>query len=107
MVFTRILTLNALSLTSYYLYLVLYNVVYIIPLLLIVLAFSITLGSRKLSERQGRLLKLLSGLMMLGLGGLLVVNPALLNNLMISFVLLAGALGVSIVLDLVMRRRAY
>jgi hypothetical protein len=107
MVFTRILTLHALSLTSYYLYLVFYNVVYIIPLLLIVLAFSITLGSRKLSERQGRLLKLLSGLMMLGLGVVLIVNPALLNNLLVSFVLLAGALGVSIVLDLVMRRRAY
>jgi thiol-disulfide isomerase/thioredoxin len=107
MVFTRILTLHALSLTTYYLYLVFYNVVYIIPLLLIVLAFSITLGSRKLSERQGRLLKLVSGLMMLGLGGVLIVNPALLNNLMISFVLLAGALGISIVLDLAMRRRAY
>ncbi|HSB33031.1 MAG TPA: hypothetical protein VLG39_01100, partial [Nitrospirota bacterium] len=107
MVFTRILTLHALSLPSYYLYLVFYNVVYIIPLFLIVLAFSITLGSRKLSERQGRLLKLLSGLMMLGLGGLLVVNPALLNNLIISFVLLAGALVVSIILDLVMRRQAY
>ena len=76
-------------------------------LLLIVLAFSITLGSRKLSERQGRLLKLLSGLMMLGLGGILIVNPALLNNLVVSFVLLAGALGVSLILDAMMRKWGY
>jgi hypothetical protein len=107
MVFTRILTLNALSPTSYYLYLVIYNVIYIIPLLLIVLVFTITLGTRKLSERQGRLLKLISGAMMLGLGGVLIINPALLNSLMISFVLLAGALGVSLLLAAVMKRWGY
>jgi glutaredoxin len=107
MVFTRILTLHALPLTSYYLYLVFYNVVYIIPLFLIVLAFSITLGSKKLSERQGRLLKLVSGVMMLGLGGVLVVDPALLNSLMTSFILMAGALGVSLLLGAVMGRRGY
>jgi hypothetical protein len=107
MVFTRILTLHALPTTSYYLYLVFYNVIYIIPLLLIVLVFTITLGARKLSERQGRLLKLISGVMMLGLGGVLIINPALLNSLMISFVLLAGALGVSLLLAAVMKRWGY
>ncbi len=107
MVFTRILTLNALSTTSYYLYLALYNIIYIIPLLLIVLVFTITLGARKLSERQGRLMKLISGAMMLGLGGVLIIDPALLNSLMVSFVLLAGALGVSFLLSAVMKRWGY
>jgi len=107
MVFTRILTLHHLSTASYYLYLALYNVVYVIPLLIIVLMFSITLGSRKLTEWQGRVLKLVSGAMMLGLGGVLLVNPALLNSMTISFGILAGALGISLLVATVTRKLGY
>jgi len=92
MIFTRILTINELAPSAYYGYLLLYNVVYIIPLLLIVSAFSLTLGARKLSVRGGRLLKLLSGLMMLELGLVLVMAPALLNNAGIAMLLLCVAL---------------
>ncbi|HSG23718.1 MAG TPA: hypothetical protein VLA64_12260, partial [Azonexus sp.] len=59
MVFTRLLTLQESSTTQHYLYLALYNVIYVLPLLLIVLAFVRSMGARKLSEREGRLLKLL------------------------------------------------
>lgn len=91
MVFTRILTLNDLSTPLYYLYLVLYNVVYVIPLFIIVTIFTVTLGKRKLSEWQGRVLKLVSGTMMLGLGGVLFINPALLNDVKFSFFILLAA----------------
>lgn len=91
MVYTRILTLNTFSSESYYLYLLLYNLVYIIPLLIIVIIFTIKLGSRKLSEREGRILKLLSGNMMLLLGLLLVIAPQLLNNLVLSLLLVSSA----------------
>lgn len=107
MVFTRILTLHSLPTATYYLYLVFYNIIYVVPLLLVVFVFTVTLGNRKLSEWQGRVLKLISGAMMLGLGGVLLVNPALLNSLMMSFALLAGAFGVSIVLAMVTRRLGY
>jgi hypothetical protein len=93
MVFTRALTLHELTTTGYYLYLVLYNVIYVVPLSLIVGVFVVTLGSRKLSEREGRVLKLLSGLMMLGLGLLLVIVPGSLNNLVTAVALLFVALG--------------
>jgi hypothetical protein len=55
--------------------------------------FTFTLGARKMSETEGRLLKLVSGLMMLGLGSLLIVAPAALNELHVALVLLIGALG--------------
>jgi cytochrome c biogenesis protein CcdA len=58
MVYTRVLTLNELSSLQYYLYLGLYNLIYIIPLLVIVVLFTLTMGSRKLSKQSGRLLKL-------------------------------------------------
>jgi hypothetical protein len=95
MVFTRILTLNSLPSLSYYLYLVFYNIVYVIPLSLIVIAFTVTLGRKKLTEWQGRVLKLLSGTMMLGLGVVLVLEPSLLNNVYVSLFLLLAALLLS------------
>ena len=93
MVFTRILTLHELSLSGYYLYLVVYNIVYVIPLIVIVLVFTFTLGTRKLREEEGRTLKLISGLMMLGLGFMLVFAPQILNSLYASAGLLVAAIA--------------
>jgi len=95
MVYTRILTLHDLPSSSYYIYLALYNLIYIVPLLLIVLLFVITLGKRKLREVEGRLLKLLSGLMMLGLGVILLITPELLNEILVAVLLVAGAVGLT------------
>ncbi len=95
LVYTRALTLNGLGLSQYYAYLALYNLVYVLPLLVIVGLFGLTLGAHKLSERQGRALKLLSGLMMLGLGVLLLVRPELLTELWVGAVLLGLALALT------------
>jgi len=95
MVYTRILTLKALELESYYLYLLLYNVIYVLPLLAIVILFTIKLGSRKLSKNEGVILKLLSGVMMLLLGSLLVVSPQLLNNILVAAAVLVLSILIS------------
>ena len=95
MVFTRILTLRSLSAESYYLYILLYNLIYILPLLTIVIIFTIKLGSRKLSEHEGMVLKLLSGMMMLILGSLLVVSPQLLSNILVAAAIVFVAIGVT------------
>ena len=95
MVYTRALTLHKLTTIQYYQYLVLYNVVYVVPLAVIVSVITITLGARKLTEWQGRQLKLLSGLMMLSLGGVLMIEPTLLNNVLTSVVLLTAVLLLS------------
>ena len=104
MVFTRILTLNSLSSAWYYFYLIFYNTIYIIPLSIIVILFTVTLGKRQLTEDQGRLLKLVSGAMMLALGAVLLLNPTVLSNAFISFMLLVGALIVSMAVAYVMNR---
>ncbi len=93
MVYTRLLTLQDLSPASHYLYLALYNLVYVIPLAIIVGVFAFTVGARRLSEREGRLLKLMSGLMMLELGALLVLAPDWLNRIGVAFALLCVALS--------------
>ncbi len=104
MVYTRVLTLHKLTSFQYYQYLVLYNIVYVLPLAVIVGIITVTLGTRKLTEWQGRQLKLVSGLMMLSLGAVLIVNPAVLNNVLASIALLAGVILVSWALIMVMKR---
>lgn len=95
LVYTRILTLRDLPAGHYYLWLGLYNLIYILPLLAIVALFVVTLGRRTLSEEHGRLLKLLSGCMMLLLGFALLWRPALLGNPWIAAALLPAALLLS------------
>ncbi|MBU1665061.1 MAG: hypothetical protein KKG92_06635 [Gammaproteobacteria bacterium] len=95
MVYTRLLTLADLSPAARYGYLAAYNLIYILPLALIVFAFVRTMGARKLTEREGRLLKLLSGLMMLELGLLLLLAPERLSQVGVAFVLMGVAVGVT------------
>lgn len=98
MIYTRVLTLNALSAGKYYAYLALYNLIYVLPLAIIVVFFVATLGSKKLSEWQGRVLKLLSGLMMLSLALVLLIRPSLLQNALFSVELLLGVVSMTIII---------
>ena len=105
MVYTRLLTLSVPSPAARYGWLALYNLIYIVPLLLIVLTFVGTLSAHKLSEREGRLLKLMSGTMMLELGLVLSLAPAWLNSLALTALLLAVALAVTLVAMRLTRER--
>jgi hypothetical protein len=91
MVYTRLLTLAELSPAGRYGYLAAYNLIYVVPLAAIVAVFAGTLGARKLTEREGRLLKLMSGVMMLGLGALLLLAPERVSQVGIAFGLMAVA----------------
>jgi uncharacterized membrane protein HdeD (DUF308 family) len=95
MVYTRLLTLADLSAAGRYGYLAAYNLIYVLPLALIVIFFARTLGARKLTEREGRLLKLMSGVMMLELGAILLFAPERVSQVGIAFGLMAVAVGVT------------
>ena len=97
MVYTRVLTLAALETWQYYAWLAVYNVIYVIPLLLIVIVFVRTMGARKLTESEGRILKLVSGFMMLGFGLLLLLAPQLLTNPLASIIVLLVAVVAALV----------
>jgi thiol-disulfide isomerase/thioredoxin len=97
MVYTRVLTLAQLENWQYYAWLAAYNVIYVIPLLAIVIVFVKTMGARKLSESEGRILKLVSGFMMLGFGLLLLLAPEMLTNPLASILVLLVAVAVALV----------
>jgi len=96
MVYTRLLTLADLSPAGRYGYLAAYNLIYVLPLAAIVAVFAGSLGARKLTERESRLLKLMSGVMMLELGALLLLAPARVSQVGIAFGLMAVAVGVTL-----------
>jgi threonine/homoserine/homoserine lactone efflux protein len=73
--FTRILTLRQLDSLAYYGYLVLYDLAYMLDDAIILSIGIITLSQRRLQEKEGRWLKLASGLVMVGLGVYLLLVP--------------------------------
>ncbi|GIU28231.1 cytochrome c biosynthesis protein [Shewanella hafniensis] len=92
MIYTSVLSMHNLPDIERYMYLVLYNIVYVIPLAIIVIVFSATLGKRKLTEKEGQTLKLMSGVMMLGMGIALVIDPTALQNVSLALGLILGSL---------------
>jgi thiol-disulfide isomerase/thioredoxin len=97
LIFTSRLTELHLPLMQYYLYIFFYNVVYVIPLIIILLLFTFTLGKMKLSEWQGQRLKLLSGIMIFSFGVFFIIDYQLLENIATPI----GLLGLSVLLTLV------
>jgi hypothetical protein len=99
MVYTLTLTkAHELATWQYYAWLAIYNVIYVIPLLAIVVVFTRTMGARKLTESEGRVLKLISGFMMLGFALVLLLAPAALTNALVSIGVLALAVIASLVI---------
>jgi thiol-disulfide isomerase/thioredoxin len=97
LVFTRNLASYDLSIIEYYTYIFFYNIVYVIPLIIIVFIFVVTLGRRKLTEWHGQIMKLTTGIMLSSFGFLFLYNYQLLENiitpiLLLTFSLLATAI---------------
>lgn len=97
MIYTSVLAMHQLPDVERYAYLAFYNFIYVIPLATIVIIFSATLGKRKLTEKEGEGLKLMSGTMMTGLGAMLVIAPTSMQNPVLAI----GLILVSIVLTFV------
>jgi len=77
-IYTAVLTQQGLSTSEYYGYLGLYILAYMADDSLMVAIAVIALNSQKLTEKSGRMLKLLSGLIMLCLGLVMLLKPELL-----------------------------
>jgi glutaredoxin len=73
--FTQVLVARQLSTPAYYAYLGLYDLAYMFDDALMLTIAVVTLGRRKLQEREGRWLKLVSGLVMAALGLVLLLRP--------------------------------
>lgn len=74
-IYTAVLTQQQLGAAAHYAYLGLYILGYVADDALMVTVAVIALGSSKLTERGGRALKLLSGVVMIALGAIMLLRP--------------------------------
>ena len=73
--YTRILTMQQLDRWAYYGYLALYNMAYMLDDVLVLAIGVSTMSHYRLQEREGRWLKLISGIVMVGLAAVLLLRP--------------------------------
>ena len=73
--YTKILTAQGFPIWKNYLYLLIYIIAYMFDDTLLLVAVVVTLSRRRLQEREGRWLKLLSGLAILVLGVTMLFRP--------------------------------
>jgi hypothetical protein len=73
--YTQILTMQQLPAWENYLYLALYIAAYMLDDTLLLAVVVLTLSRRKLQEREGRWLKMVSGLVILLLGAVMILRP--------------------------------
>jgi len=86
-------------------YLIIYNIIYVIPLFIFTIVIVITLGRWKLSEWQGRILKLFSGIMMFSLGISLLIKPDILKNFLITIGILVISILISFIISFIWKKR--
>lgn len=84
MVWVNLLNAQNISGSMFVLLLLLYMLIYQLDELAIFFSAVVTLKASRLEEKQGRLLKLIGGMLMLTISVVMLVNPALMNNLVSS-----------------------
>jgi thiol-disulfide isomerase/thioredoxin len=87
-----------------YMYMVFYNVVYVIPLIVILLLFVFSIGRMKISEWQGQKLKLFSGIMIFSFGLLFLIDYKILENVLTPIVLLIFSIIFTFVISYIWKK---
>jgi hypothetical protein len=100
---TNLLISQKVSGLSFVLLLLLYLLIYQLDEMAIFFTAVFTLKASKLEEKHGRILKLIGGMLMLTLAGVVLVNPALMDSLSSSLIIFGAALSVTLVVLLFYR----
>jgi thiol-disulfide isomerase/thioredoxin len=101
---SNLLTAQNVGVATFIGLLLLYMLVYQLDELGIFLAATFTLKASKLEEKQGRILKLIGGSLMLTLAVVMIINPALMNNLGSSLLIFGAAFTLALLILLLHRR---
>jgi thiol-disulfide isomerase/thioredoxin len=104
MIWTNLLSSQHVAMGSFALLLLVYLLVYQLDELGIFLAAVYSMKATRLEEKHGRILKLVGGVLMLTLAVVMLVKPALMNNLVSSLLIFGVALVVTLLILLVHRR---
>jgi len=103
-IWSNLLALNHVGALTYVGLLFVYLLIYQIDEFAIFLFAVITMRAIKMTEKQGRLLKLISGNSMMVLGGIMVINPDLMDDVFHAMIIFGCTLVVSLGIHLVVQR---
>ncbi len=103
MLWTNLLVAQGVTAITFAALLLLYMLIYQLDELVIFGVAVVTLRASKLEEKQGRILKLISGVLMLTLALVMLVNPKLMNDLGTALLIFAAAFGATLLILLVHR----
>jgi glutaredoxin len=101
---TNIVAAQEVPALTFALLLGLYMLIYLADELIVFGSVVLTLKASKFEEKQGRLLKLIGGTVMLALAVVLLIDPAIMNNIATSLLVFGAALLAALIV-LVLHRR--
>ncbi len=101
---TNLLASQKVGTMTFALLLLLYMIIYQLDELAIFFTTVFTLKASRIEEKQGRILKLIGGTLMITLSVVMLLNPALMNDLTASLLIFGIAFGVAIIILLVHRK---
>lgn len=104
MLWSNLLVAQGATALTFLLLLILYMVIYQLDEIIIFAGAVIGLRASKLEEKQGRILKLVGGMLMLVLAIVMLINPSLMNSLSATLGVFVIAFGAALLVLLVHRK---
>ena len=103
-IWSNLLAANQVTTIDFILLLGLYMLIYLLDELVVFVTAAVTMKASRMEEKHGRLLKLASGVIMLALGFVMLVNPAWMNNVGTSLLVFLAAIALTLLVSLVHRK---
>jgi cytochrome c biogenesis protein CcdA len=103
-IWSNLVASNNVSLATYLLLIGLYMLIYLLDELAVFGTIAVTMRASKIEEKHGRLLKLVSGVIMVTLGVVMAVNPELMNKISSSLLVFLFAMMLTLLILVVHRR---
>jgi uncharacterized membrane protein HdeD (DUF308 family) len=103
-IWSNLVSANQISVVSYLLLLGLYMVIYLIDEIIVFGVAVFTMQASHVEEKHGRVLKLISGVIMLILGIVMAINPAWMNDLRTSLLVFFIALIITILIFIIHKK---
>lgn len=104
MLWSNLLAAQSVTTLTFVLLLILYMVIYQLDEIIIFAGAVIGLRASRLEEKQGRILKLVSGMLMLVLAVVMLINPSLMSSLSATLWVFVIAFGAALLMLLVHRK---
>ncbi len=97
-IWSNILAAHGVSKLEFALHLLLYMLLYQLDEIIIFLAVVVTMKSKKMEEKHGQILKLFSGCLMVVLSAVMIISPALMNDLSSTLIIFGAAFAATLLI---------